>query len=502
MDVSSGTIKSATLSKVKSTPSKRSASKNGKRQKGLTEASAATDALKGSRRTKSVVAKQGGRSKKAYKKRNKLQTSPASYFKYLRSASAAIRSSKPAPPPAPLPDTPLLLLPDSHSVWQSGTYQTVKWSRKYSRSLPQDTTVDIILVDAKTNRKLFSLKRFIPLRRGSAQVLVPTHLPEGVSFVLVLELYRGRSQEQVTSTVLPPSSTYDGQQQQQQQQQQQKQQQEQQQPRGQPLASEEGSSRSLSTVVRRSDINIASTTRKAAAKDVRPRPQTGSRNTETKAVESTAGYDVNNSGDYYVANKEELPFGFLPGESREEYPNTVQPLVLEHTFGLHQKVYTMTPYTLEWKIPARVAELLDYTRQVYMAANVWMKNGPSRQSALPDFIPKSTFLAKVLVELVSDHTMETVSVLARDVPAETMFLYLSIQDRVPQAFYRLRVQMVIVQVEGNIKTLAEEYAGGSGSAVPGKQSKGMEGWEFPKGGQVIDRYEAVTRRFWVSQGAL
>ncbi|KAG0243651.1 hypothetical protein BGX31_010351 [Mortierella sp. GBA43] len=426
---------------------------------------------------KSIPASTGRTSKstKASKKGSKVQLKK-------RAPPAGSVKSRTAGPPAPIPNTPLLLLPDSRSVWQSGTYQTVKWSRKYSKSLPEDTTVDIILVNSKTNRKVYSLKRFIPFKKGSAQVLVPAKVPEDVSFVLVLELFRGRSQEQVTSTVLPssPSTAYD-------------QEQDQHQEQSPGALAQDNGGRSLSTVVRRSDISIATGSRKAAA---------AKQSEKTKAVENTdASRDVGQR-DYYTGNREELPYGFLPNELREEYPSAVRPLVLEHTFGLHQKVYSMTPYTLEWKIPGRVAELLDYTRQVYMVANTWYKNSQQSSQTSSEFTPKSTFLAKVLVELVKDTTMETVSVLARDVPAETMFLYLSIQDRVPQAFYRLRVQMVVVQVQADIKTLVEESTGGFSGAAPGKQSKGMEGWEFPKGGEVIDRYEAVTRRFWVSQGAL
>jgi hypothetical protein len=30
----------------------------------------------------------------------------------------------------------------------------------------------------------------------------------------------------------------------------------------------------------------------------------------------------------------------------------------------------------------------------------------------------------------------------------------------------------------------------------------LDGWDFAKGAQVIDRYESITRKFWVSAGAL
>ncbi|KAF9160813.1 hypothetical protein BGX20_002376, partial [Mortierella sp. AD010] len=392
---------------------------------------------------------------------------------------------------------PLLLLPDSRSVWQTGSYQTVKWSLKYSKSLPKDTTVDIVLVDSKTNQKVSSLKRFVPFKKGSAQVWVPVNLPEGLSFVLVLELYHGRSQEQVTSTILPTSSqspqsssSYQNKNQ------------------ASPgkvsdsieensygdRSSPSTSADILSTVVRRSDISISSGARKVARDAPNP-GSPGSANSVNGGVFGTskagAHHDANNN-DYYTGDAKERPLEFLPEEMREEYPNTVLPLVLEHTFGLHQKVYTMTPYTLEWKVPDRIRELLEYTRQVQSAASLWSKNNQK-----PPATPTSIFLAKVLVELVTEQTLESVVVMARDIPAETMFQYLSIQEHIPPAFYRLRVQMVVVQVNVDDKTLNIGQV-----PPPITNSKSMEGWEFPNGGQVIDRYEAVTRRFWVTQGAL
>ncbi|KAF9351871.1 hypothetical protein BGX26_010186 [Mortierella sp. AD094] len=393
------------------------------------------------------------------------------------------------------PKSPLLLLPDSSSVWQTGSYQTVKWSLKYTKSLPKDTTVDIILVDSKTNQKVSSLKRFVPFKKGSAQVWVPVNLPEGLSFVLVLELYRGRSQEQVTSTIASSStqssSSYQGKNQ------------------ASPekvsdavdeinyggKSSPSTSTDVFSTVVRRSDISISPGARKVV-RDAPYPGAPGSANGISGGAFGTskagAHHDINND-DYYTGAATERPLEFSPEEMRDEYPNTVLPLVLEHTFGLHQKVYTMTPYTLEWKIPDRIRELLEYTRQVQSAASLWSKNS---QKQLP-VTPKSIFLAKVLVELVTEQTLEPVVVMARDIPAETMFQYLSIQERIPQAFYRLRVQMVVVQVNVDGKTLNIGQV-----PPPITKSKSMEGWEFPNGGQVIDRYEAVTRRFWVSQGAL
>ncbi|KAF9933106.1 hypothetical protein BGZ75_003930 [Mortierella antarctica] len=403
-----------------------------------------------------------------------------------------------------LPTTPLLLLPDSRSVWHTGSYQTVQWSRKYARNLPKDTTVDIVLVDANTNRKILSLKRFIPFRKGSAQVWVPVKMPEGVSFVLVLELYRGRSQEQVTTTVsagsAPSSSSYQretatkgglG---------------------GQDastgaagsaaLSSTKPSSDVFSTVVRRSDINISSSSRRVA-RDI---SQPGNNNDNNKgenmdsrgiaaADDPDPHHDINDN-DYYSNPLEERPYEFQPEENREEFPNTVRPLELEHTFGLHQKVYTMTPYTLEWRVPSAVQEILDYAeKRLKLMADKSINRSKYN----------TTFQAKIMVELVKDQTLETVSVLARNVPAETRFQYLSIQDKVSQAFYRLRVQMVVVQIKLAPSALASEInAGGAAAGYlgSGKQGKAMEGWEFPEGGEVIDRYEAITRRFWVSQGAL
>ncbi|KAG0262721.1 hypothetical protein BG011_009851 [Mortierella polycephala] len=413
-------------------------------------------------------------------------------------------------------NTPLLLLPDSSSVWQTGSYQTVQWSRKYAKGLPMDTTVDIVLVDANTNRKIYSLKRFIPFRKGAAQVRVPVKIPEGVSFVLVLELYRGRSQEQVTSTIMAAAAASSfknnkGQ--------------------ARPMDKVSGTDSSsdtndnvnnhqvFSNIVRRSDINISSGSNKVArdtsfsGSNAHKGNSNNNKNTNggrNNGVKGAGSYDVS-SNDYYSNPSEERPFAFLPDESREEYPNTVQPLDLEHTFGTHQKVYALTPYTLEWKIPARVAELMEYTRQAQLLTNM-LKSTAGQDSQRPIQQPKTTFIAKVLIELVKDQTLETISVLARDVPAETMFLYLSIQDRVPQAFYRLRVQMVVVQVKTDTTPgSALEVGGQTGSSSPkaalptpspSLKQKGMEGWEFPTGGEVIDRFEAITRRFWVSQGAL
>ncbi|KAG0368636.1 hypothetical protein BGX24_002740 [Mortierella sp. AD032] len=409
-------------------------------------------------------------------------------------------------------NTPLLLLPDSRSVWQTGTYQTVRWNRKYTKKLPADTTVDIVLIDSTTNRKVSSLKRFVPFRKGGSQVWVPTNIPEGTSFVLVLELYRGRSQEQVTSSASAPagSSPYSHHE-----------------SSDTPPAGSSSSSNGsgsvsssaqqqptttadvLSRIVRRSDINIAAGTKK---RDI-PRYPPGSSNSNSnnnnngRVSKSTGTHHDINHDDFYAGPSQERSMEFLPDELRQEYPNTVRPLILEHTFGLHQKVYTLTPYTLEWKIPERVAELLEYTRQAQELFNTYAKAAPysppqvrARAGAL---LPKSTFLSKVLVEIIKDQNMESVSVLAKDVPAETMFQYLSIQDRLPPAFYRLRVLMVVVQVQTDVNALPSSSASVPGAASSSSPSKSaMEGWEFPEGGVVIDRYEAITRRFWVTQGAL
>ncbi|KAG0272151.1 hypothetical protein BGZ95_012105 [Linnemannia exigua] len=401
-------------------------------------------------------------------------------------------------------NTPLLILPDSRSVWQTGTYQTVRWNRKYTKKLPADTTVDIVLIDSTTNRKVSSLKRFVPFRKGGSQVLVPTNIPEDTSFVLVLELYRGRSQEQVTSSTtaqdtagaagsspythressdIPPAGSSSS-------------------SNGDRSASSSAQHQStttadvLSRIVRRSDINIAAGTKKRDLPQYPPGssyPNSNNINNNNGRVSKPTGthHDINHD-DFYAGPSQERSMEFMPDELRQEYPNTVRPLILEHTFGLHQKVYTLTPYTLEWKIPERVAELLEYTRKAQELA---------RAGAL---LPKSTFLSKVLVEIIKDQNMESVSVLAKDVPAETMFQYLSIQDRLPPAFYRLRVQMVVVQVHTDVNALLRSSASIPGiTASPSLASKAaMEGWEFPEGGEVIDRYEAITRRFWVSQGAL
>ncbi|KAF9927210.1 hypothetical protein FBU30_003426 [Linnemannia zychae] len=420
---------------------------------------------------------------------------------------------------SPKKNTPLLLLPDSRSIWHTGTYQTVRWNRKYTKRLPLDTTVDVVLIDSKTNRKINSLKRFVPFKKGGCQVWVPTNLPESASFVLVLELYRGRSQEQVINTSASSSTSQDssakkpyhyreGQKQK---------------SDGESLINKNDNG-SVSTppatttdvfsrIMRRSEVNIAASSKKRQVPQYPPSsPYAGSNSNSynnnhqpgsnppsnhNNKVPSGTHHDINHD-DFYTGSIQERPMDFLPDELRQEYPNTVRPLVLEHTFGLHQKVYTLTPYTLAWKIPDRVGELLEYTRQAQALFNTISKLNTVSQASAATWYPKSTFLAKVLVELVKDETMESVAIMAKDVPAETMFLYLSIQDRLPPAFYRLRVQMVVVQVRTDYNALVN----GSPTTSSPAAKAALEGWEFPEGGEVIDRHEAITRKFWVSQGAL
>ncbi|KAF9024071.1 hypothetical protein CPC16_002748 [Podila verticillata] len=339
-------------------------------------------------------------------------------------------------PPSPSSPSPLLLLPDAQSIWQAGSLQLVKWSRKYARRLPNDTTVDIVLMDSTTNRKVHSLKRFVPYAKGSALVYVPDKIQD-VTLGLTLELYHGKGQQPIASNVIATAT-------------------------GTPHTDqEEDGARSLTSLMRRSEIHIA--------QDGRPFSET--------TIQHDSEADGNNKlrGDSLVV---------LPREMREEYPNTLLPLELDHSFGVHQKVYTMAPYTLAWKVPARVQELLEYTENQHVSNPNHLDN--RGQPAVP-----TTFLARLKVELVKDQTLEPVSILARNVPAETKFQYLQIHDRVLQDFYRLRVQMVVVQVKGLYDVTQEPSGRGS-----------SDRWDFPADAQVIDRYESITRRFWVSVGAL
>ncbi|KAF9101542.1 hypothetical protein BGX27_011438 [Mortierella sp. AM989] len=371
-------------------------------------------------------------------------------------------------------DPPLLLLPSSNSVWHAGSAQTVKWSKKYTKRLPKDTTIDIILVDSKTNKKILSLKRFIPIRKGTAQVWVPSRLPEDASYMLVLELYHGRSQKTATVTAtLPntPASTTTSSS-----------------PATKtPAATDNKIGKAIPSILRRSDINIAHRARKV---------------TREEAITSSitpAAHDMYDD-DYYKGHKETQPLEFAPDEFRQEYPNVVQPIELEHTFGLHRKVYTMAPYTLGWNVPSRVTELLEYTR-TRLNLIVDKTIDLEMHHSLHD--NNQIFMAKVQVELIQDQSLEPVSVLARNVPAETKFQYLQIHKRVPPAFYRLKVQMVVVAVESSAEPDSPlNYSDASESRVRLAHGDYMEGWDFPSGGRVIDRYESITRRFWVSEGAL
>ncbi|KAF9165536.1 hypothetical protein BGX21_000773 [Mortierella sp. AD011] len=383
-------------------------------------------------------------------------------------------------------DHPLLLLPSSKSVWHAGSTQTVKWSKKYAKRLPKDTTVDIVLVDSKTNKTIRSLKRFIPYRKGSAKVWVPFKLPQDASYVLVLELFHGRSQRPATvetkaslpSVPLSSSTT-----------------------RTTPTttstttttttttatssASDTKHDKNIPSILRRSDINIAH------------RERTSSLATTTTTT-TTVHHDVNDE-DYYKGHDGAKSFEFAPDEVRQEFPNVIQPIELQHTFGLHQKVYTMAPYTLEWKIPARVTELLEYTK-TRLRLMTDKTIDLSRHHLLRD--NSEIFMAKILVELVRDQTMEPVSVLARNVPAEAKFQYLQIHKRVPPAFYRLKIQMVVVSVQSGHESDVVNHFDVSEPRIRSAHGDYIEGWDFPNGGRVIDRYESITRRFWVTGGAL
>ncbi|KAF9427846.1 hypothetical protein BGZ94_004030 [Podila epigama] len=373
-------------------------------------------------------------------------------------------------------DSPLLLLPGPQSVWLAGSSQWVKWSRKHNKTFPPDTTIDIVLVDSTTNKKIFSLKRFIPLSKGAVKIRVPTTIPADVSFVLVLELYHGRSQQQLASSHdLPPASipmhssttirngngngSGSG--------------------NGNGNGNENNRNRTrpgpetgrLSSISRRSDISILPV----------KSPRHGSPDQPMGAgLDSSAIHDLA-LDIYYNPSSQNRPLDFLPDEMRQEYPNVRQVLELKHTFGLHQKVYTLTPYTLEWKLPRRVRELFEYSKTLATLRKTLAINGHlDSQSA----VPSTVFVGKVLIELVKDQSMESAAILAKDVPAETMFLYLRIQDRVPQDFYRLRVRMVVIEFSAS--TLA--------TSADGQEIDTNLGAD----GRVIDRYEAVTRRFWVT----
>ncbi|KAF9311855.1 hypothetical protein BG003_006900 [Podila horticola] len=337
----------------------------------------------------------------------------------------------------------------AQSIWQAGSLQLVKWSRKYAKRLPNDTTVDIVLMDSRTNRKVHSLKRFVPYAKGSALVYVPDKIQQDVTLGLTLELYHGKGQQPIASSVIATAT-------------------------GTPHQEEDGArSSALTSLMRRSEIHIA-------------------QDAKGPFSETTIQHDRKRDDENDEPGNNKLRRGdslvVLPREMREEYPNTLPPLELDHSFGVHQKVYTMAPYTLAWKVPARVQELLEYTENQHLLNSF---NRLDSQSPIP-----TTFLARLKVELVKDQTLEPVSILARNVPVETKFQYLQIHDRVPQDFYRLRVQMVVVQVKGLYDMSQEPSLSSNG------RDGSSEGWDLPADAQVIDRYESITRRFWVTVGAL
>ncbi|KAF9131542.1 hypothetical protein BGW39_001653 [Mortierella sp. 14UC] len=437
-------------------------------------------------------------------------------------------------------DKPLLIIPPPRSVWHAGSVQLVKWSKTYARRLPKDTTVDIILADAKTNKKIVSLKRFIPFRKGSAQVWVPSKIPDNAdasaSYVLVLDLFHGKSQQPITvdsakaavaagassesvnsslenhpaSTATPDSTdsndattgtgaraiT----------------------PEAITTATGPGvsSKKSLPSILRRSDINIY---KRAIAPPSSAIATTTSSSTETerenhRIAANLAAADTRanvppqpNSGHHHNdgysndnSNRETPAFYDFDNYLRQEYPNVIQPLELEHSFGVHQKVYSRAPYTLEWKLPTRAAELLDYTStRLRLLANKeidWSQYQHIRDNTI-------TYQAKLLVELVRDAEMESVAVLARNVPAETKFQYLQILEHVEPAFYRLRVQMLVVEVDDTLaERISGENVGTGGADGENDEDPMLHGWDFAKGARIIDRYESITRKFWVSAGAL
>ncbi|KAF9939327.1 hypothetical protein BGZ67_009630 [Mortierella alpina] len=366
-------------------------------------------------------------------------------------------------------ELPLLLLPDSNSVWQAGSVQQVQWSKKYTKQFPKDTTVDIVLADAKTNKQIYSLKRYVPYRKGAAQVWVPSKLPDGVSYVLVLELFHGRGPKPIAinSTILgsmpSPSPTA-------------------------TATTTEGSSNSmkesktakaLPSIVRRSEINIAR----------RRRRDTRHSLSLTPSVPSTHVSHAANDMEYFHEDK-----GAQLLDLR--IPGVIQPIEIEHNFGVHKQVFSQTPYMLRWIVPARVTELLSYTeKRLKLMADKTIDWGQYR--AFEE--NRTTYLAKMLVELVDDHAQETISVLSRNVPAETRFLITQIHERVPQAFYRLRIQMVVVEVQGDGDVTQQDP---TSSKVRPSHGDYMEGWDFPNGCKIIDRYETITRRFQISTGAL
>ncbi|KAF9428737.1 hypothetical protein BGZ94_001272 [Podila epigama] len=392
-------------------------------------------------------------------------------------AATTLRKRDPVVDPSPL-----LLLPDAHAVWQAGSLQLVKWSRKYAKKLPNDTTVDILLIDPSTNTKLHSLKRYIPFAKGSAWVYVPEkrvdfNRPLG----LTLELYHGRGQRPLasktiaTATGTPHLDPQDLDQE------------------NQDPNSDDTRPTSALSLMRRSEIHIAAydqppelklyNNQQQQQEERRHQPPLPSASSSSPS--SNAHHDSNDDDYFAPGPGEDQPVAFWPEEMRQEYPNTYQPIELDHSFGVHQKVYVMAPYTLAWKIPVRVQELLNYAEQQQQQQH----QRQLIEGTTQDTTMMTTFLARLKVELVKDQTQEPVAVLARNIPAETKFQYLQIHDRVPENFYRLRVQMVVVQVKGLLADLDVSTHGRMSNI--GSSS-----------GQVIDRYESITRRFWVTPGAL
>ncbi|KAF8942840.1 hypothetical protein BGZ47_006081 [Haplosporangium gracile] len=485
----------------------------------------------------------------------KKSTSPAS----LPSSTSTTTSST-STTSIPEFDKPLLIVPPPRSVWHAGSVQLVKWSKTYARQLPKDTTVDIILADAKTNKKIVSLKRFIPFRKGSAQVWVPSKIPDNedasASYVLVLDLFHGKSQKPITvdsakasaaaaaaSLVTSSSSSLENNNK----------------PASTPgtsttessgVAGEAGaaaavpeaitagtgastsSKKSVPSILRRSDINIykraipsppsspssattltSATTSSSIRENHRTPPVTSPAGTRAD-VPPSRPYIGHQHNDDFPNNDATIDSSQAAGATgayydfdnylRQEFPNVIQPIELEHSFGVHQKVYSRAPYTLEWKIPTRAAELLEYTAtRLRLLANKdidWSQHQSIRDNNI-------TYQAKLFVELVRDGgpgagSIESVAVLARNVPAETKFQYLQIYDHVEPAFYRLRVQMLVVEVDDTPASRRSRKTRDVMDNGNENEDPVLDGWDFARGAKIIDRYESITRKFWVSAGAL
>ncbi|KAF9926050.1 hypothetical protein FBU30_004297 [Linnemannia zychae] len=461
----------------------------------------------------------------AKKEKKALTPPPPSRAQLTRNSTSPTTSTSTPPRPIPLHDfdKPILIVPPPRSVWHAGSVQQVKWSKKYARHLPKDTTVDIVLADARSNKKIFSLKRFIPFRKGSAQVWVPSKFPdnENASYVLVLEFFHGRSQKPITvesakaasiapavttasssisskttaletevHEIIPPTAGVAG-------------------PGGTV-----SSKKSVPSILRRSDINIYKRAFPSSiSASAVSTPASSSKRRENYRIAADSGdaradalsrqpyysdHHRNDDSEFNNNNVVTTPFyDNFDHYLRQEFPNIIQPIELEHTFGVHQKVYSRAPYTLKWKVPERATELLDYTstrlRLLATKDIDW-----SQHQALRD--NNVIYQAKLLVQLVRDESpLESIAVLARNVPAETKFQYLQIQDHVEPAFYRLRVQMLVVEID-------DTPAGQQRRMLAATKGDGedpmLDGWDFAKGAQIIDRYESITRKFWVAAGAL